>query len=126
MTFLTIGPILTVEALKASDLLYEENGLQSNVISFPWANRFDKEWFIEHFEGNSGPLIVLENHYLDGGFGEKLSRFLISNRILEKRIKKFIGITKLPACGTNTEVLQAHELDFKSLKTIALKLYENQ
>lgn len=126
LTILTIGPILTVEALKASDLLYEENGLQSKVISFPWANRFDREWFIEHFEGNSGPLIVLENHYVDGGFGEKLSRFLISNRLAEKRSKKFIGITKLPACGTNTEVLQAHNLDFRSLKAITLKLYEKQ
>jgi transketolase len=112
-TFLTLGPIMTIEALKASDKL-SSDGIECKVIGISCANSCDGQWLDSVLKNSTGPLIIIENHLSEGGFGERISKILLLNRFSNNKIK-ILGIEGLPQSGTNVEVLKAHQLDSDSL-----------
>jgi transketolase len=123
LTFLVLGPVLLNEVVKASKILQDNFGINSKIISTPWANRFDKKWYSEELPNNS-KIIVVENHYLEGGFGEKISKFIKENDIAPQSKMFFLGIIEIPKCGTNIEVLNAHKLDHNSISLFAKNINE--
>jgi transketolase len=107
------GPIMLAEAWKAADLL-EQQGVEVRVVNFPWLNRVDTEWLQGVVEGIPA-VLTLDNHYLAGGQGQFLLAELAKVDGLNGQRRGSVGITEIPRCGLNDEVLRAHELDAWSL-----------
>jgi transketolase len=107
------GPILLAEAWKAADLL-EQQGLEARVVNFPWLNRVDSEWLHDCVAGFPA-VLTLDNHYAAGGQGQFLLAELAKMDGLHGQRRMSVGITEIPRCGLNDEVLRAHELDAWSL-----------
>jgi transketolase len=105
---LAYGPVLLHEALLASELLAQEEGVGVRVVSMPWLNRFDRDWLAaevapwEH-------VLVLEDHAPVGALGDAL------RRELEGHALTVFGVEGWPACGTPAEALRFHGLDGESL-----------
>ncbi len=114
------GPVLLAEAMRAAEQLSRDPGLEVAVVNLPWLNRFDPEW-LEGLVAGAPKLFTLDNHYLDGGQGERLAA-LLAGRGSPMRLVR-IGLTAVPPCGTNPEVLRACGLDAESLaRRIAAEL----
>jgi transketolase len=113
------GPWLLANAWHAAEELEKTTGLRVRIVNMPWLNRVDPEWLRETV-GAGRPVVTLDNHYLRGGQGEMLAA-AIAELGLEPAVKLTrAGVTELPECGTNDEVLAYHGLDIASLaKTIA-------
>lgn len=121
-TIVALGAIMTCEALKAADLLLQ-SGIGIKVIATPWGNIYDESWFCEHIGSEEIPLVILENHYMDGGFSSQLIQALITRRIVRHdRIIKAHGLIGVPVCGTNQEVLKNHRLDAESIASLVMEL----
>ncbi len=58
-------------------------------------------------------LVTVEDHYLDGGFGERVS-VLVAEAEPRIRVAR-LGLRDIPLCGQNAEVLKAHGLDAASI-----------
>jgi transketolase len=107
------GPVLLTEAHRAA-LLLAERGIGLKVVNLPWLNRVDGDWLRETIEGYEH-LFTLDNHYLIGGQGEFLLSQLTQLQLRRPPRAYQLGVTSVPACGTNDEVLRAHGLDADSL-----------
>ena len=107
---LTYSPTILSEAIKSKDLLLKDD-INPKLISMPWLNRFDNNWIMN--ELNNFHLIIIEDHYIEGGFAEKLS-LAISKLDLNIKLD-VIGITEVPKSGTNQEILDYHGLSSKKI-----------
>ena len=105
------GPILMVNACGAADDLAAE-GIHASVINLPWLNRIDDDWVKETL-GKFPLVVTLDNHYLSLGQGEMIAAALARNGVRTE--VRSIGLTEIPACGTNAEVLAHHGLDRASI-----------
>jgi transketolase len=113
------GPWLLANAWHAAEELQRTTGLRVRLVNMPWLNRVESAWLRETV-GAGRPVVTLDNHYLHGGQGGMLAA-AIAELGLEPAVKVTrVGVTELPECGTNDEVLAYHGLDIASLaKTIA-------
>jgi transketolase len=105
------GPVLMTNAWHAADDLASE-GVRAAVINLPWLNRIDDAWTREVL-GTFSTIITLDNHYLSLGQGEMIAAALARNGV--RADVRSIGLTDVPACGTNAEVLAHHGLDRASI-----------
>ena len=108
------GPWLLANAYEAAEEVEQSTGATVRLVNLPWLNRVDPRWLREVI-GNRRYILTLDNHYLKGGQGEMLAT-AIAELALEPtpRILR-AGLTALPECGTNDEVLAHHRLDVASL-----------
>jgi transketolase len=108
------GPWLLANAFEAADEVEQSSGASIRLVNLPWLNRVDPRWLREVIGGRRY-ILTLDNHYLKGGQGEMLAT-AIAELALEPtpRILR-VGVTSLPECGTNDEVLAHHKLDVASL-----------
>jgi transketolase len=105
------GPVLMANACGAADDLAAE-GIRVTVINLPWLNRIDDTWVKEALA--KFPVVVtLDNHYLSLGQGEMIAAAIARNGVRTE--VRSIGLTEIPACGTNAEVLAHHGLDRASI-----------
>jgi len=111
-TFVTTGPVLVSQAWRACDLL-ESQGVSAGLVALPWLRDVDGAWLAD--VASEGLLVTLDNHYLAGGQGDavlaSLSDVVPAHAA---RVRRF-GVDRVPACGTNQEVLREHALDAESL-----------
>jgi len=108
------GPWLLSNAHEAADEIAKSSGTTIRIVNLPWLNRVDRTWLREVI-GTCRSVITLDNHYLHGGQGEMVAA-AIAELGLEPAVRVTrIGITELPECGTNDEVLAYHGLDVASL-----------
>ena len=114
---MTYSPILLNEIYKSKKLLLENN-INPKVISMPWLNVFDKNWILK--ELNNLHLIIVEDHYVEGGFAEKIS-LAISSLDVDIKID-VIALEEVPKSGTNQEVLDYHGLSSEKIKEKILSL----
>jgi len=105
------GPILMTDAWGAADDLAAE-GVRAAVINLPWLNRIDDAW-VRDVLGAFPVIVTLDNHYLSLGQGEMVAAALARNGV--RADVRSIGLTDIPACGTNAEVLAHHGLDRASI-----------
>ncbi|MCI5207891.1 MAG: hypothetical protein D3910_03680 [Candidatus Electrothrix sp. ATG2] len=82
-------------------------------------NRIDLKWLKEALAG-CDRLLTLDNHYVTGGQGLPLKALLASSRNYFQ--VKNLGVSGVPECGTNAEVLHAHGLDAHSLAKVIRNL----
>ena len=77
-------------------------------------NRVDRGW-LRDVIGNCRSVVTLDNHYLHGGQGEMVAA-AVAELGLDPAVRVTrVGVTELPECGTNDEVLGYHGLDVASL-----------
>jgi transketolase len=110
------GPLLLGGACRAADEL-AQHGVRASVIDLPWLNRIDDEWVASAL--GAYPLIVtLDNHYLEFGQGVMIGAALARTRVGAELAS--IGLTDIPACGSNADVLAYHGLDGPSIARAVL------
>ena len=105
------GPVLLTEAWHAAEEL-SRKGIHIRLINLPWLNRVDPEWLGRAVAGVR-KVVTLDNHYRHGGQGDLVARTLaeLGSALPVTRL----GLDDVPCCGTNEQVLQAYQLDRKSL-----------
>jgi transketolase len=103
------GPVLLAEAYKAAKQLSADGGLEVTVVNLPWLNVIDEGW-LEELAARHKVIVTLDNHYVVGGQGDRICSVLArSTRAGDRRIVN-VGLTDLPVCGGNLDVLEAHGL----------------
>jgi transketolase len=108
------GPWLLSNAFEATEEIEASSGASIRLVNLPWLNRIDLRWLREVVGGRRS-IVTLDNHYLKGGQGEMIAA-AIAELGLEPAARVWrVGVTALPECGTNDEVLSHHKLDVASL-----------
>ena len=111
VAFVGYGPVLMTNAWRAADDLAAE-GVRAAVINLPWLNRIDDQWTRDVL-GKFSVIVTLDNHYLSLGQGVMVAAALARNGVRAE--VRSLGLTDVPACGTNVEVLAHHGLDSASM-----------
>lgn len=105
------GPLLLGNAWRAADELAAQ-GVSAAVVDLPWLNRIDDGWVGEVL-GAFRHIVLLDNHYLEFGQGVMVAAALARARVAAAVTP--IGLTEIPACGANADVLAHHGLDASSI-----------
>ena len=108
------GPWMLANAFEAAVELEKSEGIRLRVVALPWLNRVDALW-LEEVVGERRTVITLDNHYVQGGQGELIAATLAAMGLQPGIRVTAIGVTELPECGTNDEVLAHHGLDVAGL-----------
>jgi transketolase len=108
------GPVLMTQAWRAADLLAAE-GVSAAVIDLPWLNRIDDPW-VQQVLGAFRQVVTLDNHYLEFGQGVMVAAALARTGFTGRVTP--IGLTEIPACGANADVLAYHGLDAVSITRV--------
>jgi transketolase len=108
------GPWMLANAIDAAGRLEDETGASVRVVNLPWLNRVDASW-LRGAIGDCRSVVTLDNHYLHGGQGEMIAAAVAELALVPSRRVTRVGVTELPECGTNDEVLACHRLDVPSL-----------
>jgi len=108
------GPVLLTQAYLAADDLAAE-GIAASVINLPWLNRIDDDW-VRDTLGRFATIVTLDNQYVSLGQGAMVAAALARTRIGAGVLS--LGLTDVPACGGNAEVLAHHGLDGASIAKV--------
>lgn len=108
------GPWLVSNACQAADEVEASTGARLGVVVLPWLNRVDPAW-LRSTIGTRRTVITLDNHYVKSGQGEMIAATIARLSLQPSPSVSSFGVTSLPECGTNDEVLQHHGLDVASL-----------
>ncbi|MBF8299716.1 MAG: Transketolase [Acidobacteria bacterium] len=108
------GPWLLSNAWHAAEDMRAHGGVTTRLINLPWLNRVDPVWLREVI-GDRRAILLLDNHYVRGGQGDMLAAALAELGLDPVARVMRHGVTALPECGTNDEVLAYHGLDVASL-----------
>ena len=108
------GPWLLSNAYEAAEEIEETTGVSIRLVGMPWLNRVDERWLRDTI-GDRRSIVTLDNHYLRGGQGEMLAAAVARLALGPAPRVVQIGVTALPECGTNDEVLAHHGLDAAGL-----------
>lgn len=114
------GPMMLAQAVEASRSLSEQ-GVGLSVVNLPWLNRIDRDWLQSTVDGVEA-VVTLDDHYVDGGQGDMVLSALASLDAPYPGRARKLGVTDVPRCGTNDEVLAAHGLDARSIADAVLGL----
>lgn len=118
-TILACGPILSVQLVKASEIL-KSKGINIKVIVTPWLNEINLKWLEEVIMDSKG-LLVCENHSSKYGFSDFiLSKIAETGTCKVPNIFK-LGVDGIPAYGRPEEVLAYHKLDALSFAEFVLE-----
>lgn len=115
------GPILLNKAWQAAELLIEDS-ISVRLVNLPWLNRFDVQWLEKAMHGCK-LLVTLDNHLLIGGQGEMLVAALAGAGVVLPKVVQ-LGVSGIPVCGMNEEVLCAHGLDSKSIADVIRRSFQ--
>ncbi len=113
------GPVMLREAVKAGE------NTQADVFNFPWLNWVETCWVLETL-GQYELVVVIDDHYQLLGLGSILAAVFGANRVPHKIANPeilLLGLTEIPACGQNDEVLKYHGLNAESM---AMRIKEIQ
>lgn len=107
------GPTVLTQLLRAADEL-RGSSVELTVVNLPWLNRVDRDW-LSGLATRSSYVLVVEDHYTRGGQADLLARELMELALPEPPRFRGLGLTGIPACGTDDEVLAAHGMDAGAL-----------
>jgi transketolase len=108
------GPWLLSNAWHAADELERTAGVTTRLINLPWLNRVDSGWLRDAI-GDRRSMVLLDNHYVRGGQGDMIAAAVAELALDPACGVTRVGVTELPECGTNDEVLEYHRLDIPSM-----------
>ena len=108
------GPWLLANAWEAAETIEKTTGASVRIVNLPWLNQVDSAWLRETI-GDCRSIVTLDNHYLRGGQGDMLGAAIAELALQPVARVTRIGVTELPECGGNDEVLAYHGLDVAGL-----------
>jgi transketolase len=108
------GPWLLSNAFEAAQEIEQSTGATIRLINLPWLNRVNREW-LKQTIGSCRSIVTLDNHYVHGGQGDMIAAAVAELTLQPAAHVTRIGVTELPECGTNDEVLAYHGLDVAGL-----------
>ncbi len=117
------GPVMLPQACRAAELL-AEHGIGLKVVNLPWLNMVDAAWLRETVAG-CRYVFTLDNHYITGGQGEYLLAAIARLGLTGLEGARSFGVTEIPRCGQNDEVLRAHGLDAASLAEAIIEILQD-
>jgi len=103
------GPVMLAEAMRAAAMLSSSSGVELRIVDLPWLNFVEDDWLIQLME-QTQHVFTLDNHYIAGGQGEFIAARLASLPNASSLTVTHLGLTKVPVCGRNDEVLEHHGL----------------
>ena len=112
LLIVSYGPMFLKHAYQLAEKLEKEKGISVAVMNFPWLNVVDGEWFATNVRSYKS-IVTIDNHYFEGGLGQKLNSVLAQQRI-DTKVTNF-AVNEIPASGQPAEVLAHHGLDVDSL-----------
>ena len=107
-----IGPVILGECMLAADKLAKK-GIEVEIWNYPWITDFDRKTILKISERGI-PLLIVEDHYMKGGFGESLLAFLSEKGIKFIKIRH-LALKDFPKTGFRQEALQYYGLNQDSL-----------
>lgn len=115
--FVLVGAGVTLhECLKAHEKL-KKHSIQSAVIDLYCIKPFNYEKFISFVNAHGNKIVVVEDHYPQGGIGE-----MISSGIINEKIKmKHLAVNEIPHSGEKDELLALYKIDSESIVEAAGK-----
>jgi transketolase len=108
------GPWLLSNAFEAAREIEAATGAGIRLVNLPWLNRVDRGW-LKQAIGRCRSIITVDNHYVHGGQGEMIAAAVAELGLEPAARVTRLGVTELPECGTNDEVLAYHALDVPNL-----------
>jgi transketolase len=108
------GPWMLAHAWEAAERIERETAATIRLVNLPWLNRVDERW-LRDVIGSCRAIATLDNHYLRGGQGEMIAAAVAALGLAPAVRVSRLGVTELPECGTNDEVLAYHHLDVDGL-----------
>jgi transketolase len=108
------GTALLSNAYRAAEELAAD-GIAAAVIDMPWLNRIDDAWVVQEL-ARYPAIVTLDNHYLEFGQGVMIAAALARSGV--RAAVTSIGLTSIPACGSNSDVLKHHGLDAASIAQV--------
>ena len=110
LAIVAYGPTLLKQAVLAAQDLAKQ-GKDVAVYNFPWLNTIADEFVAELSAYKQ--IITLDNHYVQFGQGVMVAAALQQHGAATRCVT--LGLTEVPRCGQNDEVLAYHKLDAASL-----------
>ena len=98
------------ESIKAYEELKKQN-INVAVADIYCIKPFNSKKFEKFVKKHGNKLIVVEDHYFEGGIGEMLSDGLINSGIKIKHL----AVKGIPHSGTMEELLSKHGIDWKNI-----------
>jgi transketolase len=108
------GPWLLANAYEAAEEIEQGTGAGIRLVNLPWLNRVEPAW-LRTVIGSRRSIVTLDNHYVRGGQGDMVAAAVSELGLEPSPSVTRLGVTRLPECGTNDEVLAFHGLDVAGL-----------
>ena len=106
-----VGAGITLhECLKASELLDEEK-IKVAVVDLYCVKPFNSKKFIQFVKKHGKRMIIVEDHYPEGGIGEMLAEELENTGIKIKHL----AVREIPHSGTSKELLEKYGIDSSAI-----------
>jgi transketolase len=118
-----IGAGVTVyECLAAAEQLADA-GIKARVIDLYSLKPVDRETLLEACRATGGRLVVVEDHYPEGGLGATVMEALADAPVAPPRVAH-LSVQGLPGSGTTAEMLDADGISARHIAAAARKLAE--
>jgi len=105
------------EALKAYFILLK-NKIKSSVVDLYCVKPFNKKKFVNFIKAHGGKIVVVEDHYAEGGIGE-----MIAEVVENEDIKiKHLAVREMPHSGKPEELLKKYEINADAIVRAAKEL----
>lgn len=121
IAIISYGPIILSILMEVAEEIIRTKNFYVRLVNLPWLNVIDESWVLNELT-NIQHLITIDNHMIQGGQGEKVAAIIGRNKTTVQSVEH-IGLKNIPPFGTNSEVLNALELEKEQLvKKILEKL----
>lgn len=113
-----VGAGITLhECLKAHEKLKEKK-ISSAVIDLYCVKPFNSERFLDFVKKHGGKIVVVEDHYVQGGIGEMICSVLKDFRIEIEHL----AVREIPHSGKPEELLNKYGIDSEAIEKAAKKI----
>ena len=120
-----IGAGVTLHECLAAATELAETGIPARVIDLYSIKPLDRAALIEACRATDGRLVVVEDHYPQGGIGGAVMEALADADVPKLRVK-LLGVNGLPTSGQPTELLDAAGISARHIVAAARELVEAQ
>jgi transketolase len=108
----------------AAEKLQKDLGKKIKVINLPWLNCLDFEWLSREL-GQIVNIISMDNHYLIGGQGDRISELFSSHKFSGKKLHR-IALQTVPNSGSNAECLLKYKMDSNGIIEKVCQIFESE
>ncbi|XP_060530759.1 transketolase-like protein 2 [Cylas formicarius] len=112
------GGLTTQESITAASQLSQQ-GIGVRVLDLFTIKPIDKEAIIKNANESGGRILVVEDHYYEGGIGEAVLSAIAEERNI---YLKHVAIPRVPRSGTTAQLLDYYGLSAKSIVNYILEV----